>query len=494
MELRVLGPMEAVLGTGTVDLGTRKQRAVLSLLLMDLDRVVSVDRLVDCLWGDEPPPTASNALQVYISALRKILEPDRGPGVASRLLLTQAPGYVLRMPPHAVDASRFEAMVAEGQALLSAGRPAPAYDVLTLGVNLWRGPAYQDLEFERFVQAEVARLNDLRDTAADARAEALLALGRQGEAVVELERLVIEDPLSERRWALLALALYRDGRQGNALRALSRARQTLGEELGLDPGPELRRLEHDILDQAARLDWRPPAEQPPTPVRRVPLRHANGGGMYALFPEIAPAGRRRSRRSAVVPADGRPKGMSLTDMAASVARFTLSGNDPKLYPETPFQVLFASDVDVEMVAGGVVASGRNMFTVTAGTEFFVPVFILDDALPVVPGFPSACSEAASYVFDPATCGARDFEIVIDGVATAIGPEYLVGPIPAGDTGIHVLTLGAFLGPLTLGPHTVVIRGGVFGRAHAETFGIAFIQEEFTYLVEVVPESGCPPGR
>ena len=487
MELRVLGPMEVVVDSHPIELGTRMHRAVLSLLVMELDRVVSVDRLTDCLWGDEPPPTATNALQVYVSGLRKILDPQRAPGAASQILVTQSPGYVLRVPPNAIDAVRFEALTAEGQSLLGAERPAAAYDVLGLGLNLWRGSAYQDLEFESFLQPEIARLSELRATAAEARAEALLALGRHTEAVLDIDRLVSEDPLRERRWGLLALALYRAGRQGDALRALHGARQTLGEQLGVDLGPDLCRLERDILDHRPTLDWRPPVEQPATAMRRVPLRHANGGGMLALFPKSAPLARRWSKTSPVRAPGERPFGFSAADMTSAVAPFAISGSDPALYPDTPFQILYAADVDLEMAGGGVLATGRQLFTVAAGTEFFVQLLGLDDIPPTVGEYPQTSSEAIPYLFDPAHNGARDFEVIIDGASTAIGPDYLVGPVPvAGREGAHTLALAAFIRALSPGAHTVVIRGGLFGRAHAETFGIAFIQEEFTYVVEVLP--------
>jgi hypothetical protein len=140
-----------------------------------------------------------------------------------------------------------------------------------------------------------------------------------------------------------------------------------------------------------------------------------------------------------------------------------------------------------MVAGGVVATGRGTFTVAADTEFFVPLFYVDDSAPVVPGFPKAPSDSIPYFFDPAQYGGRDFEVVVDGTAAEIGPEYLVGPTPlAGEDNLSVLTLAAFVGRLSPGAHTIVARGGFFGRGNADTFGIAFVQEEFTYLVNVLP--------
>ncbi|HEX2046332.1 MAG TPA: BTAD domain-containing putative transcriptional regulator [Acidimicrobiales bacterium] len=488
MELRVLGPMEVVAGSRPVDLGPRMHRAVLSLLVMELDRVVSVDRLTDCLWGDDPPPTATSALQVYVSGLRKALDPDRAPGAASRVLVTQAPGYVLRIPRHAIDAFRFEALAAEGRALLDSQRPAAAYDVLGLGLGLWRGSPYQDLEFESFLQAEIARLNDLRATAAEARAEALLALGRHSDAVADAERLVAEEPLRERRWGLLALALYRDGRQGDALRALSRARRTLGEELGLDLGPDLCRLEHDILEHRPSLDWQPPLDRRPSTVRRVPLLHGVDVGSM-LASSVGPLATRLPETGPVMPADECPHGFSLGEVAAAVSSFQLNGNDPKYLPDTPFQILHLQDVNVEIVGGGMLGTGDRSFTVAAGTVCFVPIWVIDDRPPVTPGFPSTASSAAAWFFDPAHSGGRDFQIVVDGRSTPIGAEYVTGPAPiVGDEQHHAITLAAFLRPLNPGTHVVIVRGGVFGRGAAEAHRISFMQEELTYTVEVLPAS------
>ncbi|MDQ4088827.1 MAG: winged helix-turn-helix domain-containing protein, partial [Actinomycetota bacterium] len=243
LEVRVLGPIEVTNGAQPVDLGTRMHRAVLSLLVMGSGRVVSADRLVDCLWRDDPPATASKALQVYVSGLRKVLEPHRPPGDPWHVLLTRPHGYALGLPSDAIDAARFEKLVAEAHSERDAGSIGRACELLDRGLELWRGSAYEDLAFEEFLQPEIARLHEVRAAAAEARVDAMLALGRHSEAVADGEVMVAEEPLREQRWRLLALALYRDGRQGEALRTLDRARRTLGEQLGLALGPALRRLE-----------------------------------------------------------------------------------------------------------------------------------------------------------------------------------------------------------------------------------------------------------
>jgi len=483
LEVRVLGPMEVFHGVRSVDVGTRMHRAVLSLMVMDIDRVVSLDRLIDCLWGDEPPPTATGALHVYISGLRKVLEPERAPRAPSRILVTEAPGYALRLPPQVVDVGRFEALVREGQALLAAGRPASACHVLDIGLGLWRGPAYQDLAFESFLQPEIARLNQLRATARETRAEALLAVGRDADAVVDVSTMVEEDPLRERRWGLLALALYRTGRQGEALRALDQARRTLGEELGVEIGPDLRRLEQDILNQAPALEWREPVAQPMTRARRVPLRYANET-ISAHASAVTPAGPGPAEGS-VLPPDACPHGVSLTAMGATVAAFTNSHNDPELYPDTPFQILYVDEMDVETVAAGTRFTGGNSFTVPTGTAIYVPVFGVNENPPIVPGFPTSPSGAGAYIYDVSGWGG-EFSFDIDGTITAIGPEYVTGPFPTSDDDpLPTVTLGVFLAPLPPGPHTVTVRGTLSGRGVKETFGVASFQQTLIYTVDVV---------
>lgn len=187
----------------------------------------------------------------------------------------------------------------------------------------------------------------------------------------------------------------------------------------------------------------------------------------------------------VMPASATPYGYSLQDMTRAVAPFTRGGNDPALYPPTPFQVLYINDYDVSLVDGGAVATGTNAFSVAAGVSFFVPLFNVNDAPPVLGVFPTTAAEAPFYFFDQSQYGGRDFEVIVDGAKTPIGAQYLSGPVDvAGSPGSHIITLGAFLSPLSLGTHTVQIRGGVYGDLVDDTYGIAFIQEDFTYIINV----------
>jgi DNA-binding SARP family transcriptional activator len=247
--LGVLGPVAAWDAAGApIALRGPRHRAVLARLVVAQGRVVPVDRLVDDLWID-PPPGAVSAVRTFVAALRVALEPDRPPRAPARLLVTDGPGYALRVPLEAVDAWRFAQAVPD-----AAARPAgEALPRLEAALALWRGPAYADLPDEHWAQAERSRLTELRLHAVERRAEAQLALGQAAAAVPDLDAHVAQHPWREDGWRLLALALYRTGRQADALAVLRRARTLLVEQLGVEPGPALRDLETDILHHADRL-------------------------------------------------------------------------------------------------------------------------------------------------------------------------------------------------------------------------------------------------
>lgn len=230
-EFRVLGPLEVTEDGRPVPLPGAKPRALLALLLLDANRVVPVDQLVDGLWEDDPPETAAKTLQVYVSQLRKALGAER--------IATHPRGYSVVVGPDELDAARFEQLAAEGR----------FEDALAL----WRGPALADFREERFGRDGAARLDELRVGAEEDRLDALLARGGHAAAVADLERLVAGHPLRERLRAQLMLALYRSGRQADALELYRRTRAELVEQLGLDPGPELQELERRILAQDPAL-------------------------------------------------------------------------------------------------------------------------------------------------------------------------------------------------------------------------------------------------
>ncbi|MEU5988186.1 BTAD domain-containing putative transcriptional regulator [Spirillospora sp. NPDC047418] len=244
----VLGPVTAWDGSGNaIALKGPRHRAVLARLIIARGRVVPVSLLVDDLWMD-PPSDGVGAVRTFVAALRRVLEPDRPPRTPSRLLVTEGPGYALRPGPDGVDAWRFE------QAVAATGPPSELLATLDEALGRWRGPAYAEFADEPWARAERSRLAELRLRAIERRAEARLALGLAADAVPDLDAHVAEHPWREDAWRLLALALYRTGRQGDALAVIRRARGLLVEQLGIDPGPELRRLEEDILRQADHLD------------------------------------------------------------------------------------------------------------------------------------------------------------------------------------------------------------------------------------------------
>nr|WP_234048767.1 BTAD domain-containing putative transcriptional regulator [Streptomyces liliifuscus] len=257
----VLGPTVAAVDTADGDalaLKGPRHRAVLARLIVARRRVVPVARLVEDLWAD-PPPGAVGAVQTFVAALRRVLEPERPPRAPARLLVTDGPGYALRTEPDTVDAWRFEAALAT-----AAGLPAPqALSTLEEALGWWRGPAYAEFADEDWSRGERARLAELRLQAVERRAEAHLALGRPADAVPDLDAHLTDHPWREDAWRLLALALYRQHRQGDALAVLRRAREVLVDQLGLDPGPRLRHLESDILTQSRSLD--PDLEPGPRP-------------------------------------------------------------------------------------------------------------------------------------------------------------------------------------------------------------------------------------
>jgi DNA-binding SARP family transcriptional activator/class 3 adenylate cyclase len=249
LEFRILGPLEVLdEHKRPLPLGGQKQRAVLALLLLEGGRVVPTDRLVDRLWGEEPPRTATTSLQNTVSRLRKLLGADR--------LVTKPPGYAVRLEPEELDLTRFERIIATAREL----PPEPRAAALREALALWRGPALADFQYESFALGEIARLEELHSSVLEDRIDADLEAGRDSELIGEVESLVSAYPLRERLRGHLMLALYRSGRQAEALQAYQEARQVLVEELGIEPSASLQELERAILRQEDALA---PAPSPP---------------------------------------------------------------------------------------------------------------------------------------------------------------------------------------------------------------------------------------
>ena len=277
LQFAVLGAFRVKRDGQEVDLGPRLQRTLLAILVVEAGHVVPVDRLLDLLWRDEPPAAAIASVQAYVSQLRRVLEPDRAPRAPARVLVTRDPGYVLRVADSQVDALRFQALARQAHNDLAAGQPVVAATRLEDAFALWQGDPLAEFTGESWAMAAVARLTEVHDLAAEDRIDAWLALGRHAEAAAELEAMVGARPLRERRWGQLIVATYRCGRQADALRAYQRCRTVLAEELGLEPGPELRRLEAAVLAQDSSLVWQPDpaaaamaAAAPPVPAGAQP--------------------------------------------------------------------------------------------------------------------------------------------------------------------------------------------------------------------------------
>ena len=264
LQFRVLGPVELAQDGEPAVLGGPKQRALLAMLLLDANEPVARDRLIDGLWGERLPPRVEHALDAQVSALRRTLA-----GLGGARLMRRAPGYALEVEPGALDLHRFEHLVAAGHEALHLGRTAEAAARLRDALAVWRGPALANVLSEPFAAAAARPLEERRLAVLEERIDADLALGQGAELVGELEQLVREHPLRERLLGELMLALYRAGRQADALAEIQAARHRLAADLGLGPGPRLRELEQQILRQDPRLDA-------PRRGRRDPPRRRRG--------------------------------------------------------------------------------------------------------------------------------------------------------------------------------------------------------------------------
>jgi WD40 repeat protein/DNA-binding SARP family transcriptional activator len=268
MRFLVLGPLEVMDGGGQpVRIAGAKERTILAHLIANADRVVSSDDLIDELWGQDPPRTADRTLRSHVSRLRRFLAPDRSTEVATEILRSRGDGYELIADGHEIDAVRFERLAGEGHRLLEVGNLEGAEAMLGEAMDLWRGTAYQEYRYTGFGGTEGERLEELRRAATEDRIDARLANGDPGSLVADLEGMVREEPLRERRWGQLMLALYRTGRQAEALQAFTRARAVLVDELGIEPGPDLQRLQASILTHDAALDRERPTH--PDPARAI---------------------------------------------------------------------------------------------------------------------------------------------------------------------------------------------------------------------------------
>jgi DNA-binding SARP family transcriptional activator len=280
MKFKILGPLEVVDGDGPIDISSPKQRALLAMLLLSPNRVVPSDRLLDQVWGHEPPAGGLSTLRFHISKLRDALQQDRHAGEEGPIA-TRSPGYAVNVKPEDVDSAYFELVVGEARRIMVSD-PAGASSLFDEALALWRGPALADFINEQFAETEIRRLEELRLTVLEDRIETVLALGHHADLMPELQQLTSEHPYREQMWGQLMVALYRSNRQAEALRAYQDLRRRLGQELGIEPSTDIEQLEERILLQDEAL--RAPGTIQPSGgrLRGYELREKLGEGAFGV--------------------------------------------------------------------------------------------------------------------------------------------------------------------------------------------------------------------
>jgi DNA-binding SARP family transcriptional activator len=371
LEFLILGALEVRADGRPLQLGAAKQRALLALLLLSANELVPASRLVDELWDERPPATAGHSVQVYVSQLRKLLRTD---AAGADVIVSRPPGYLLRVAPEQFDLRRFERLVEEADGARAVGDAALAAGLLREALALWRGAALADLVHEPFAQTAAARLEEIRLAAVERRIEVDLLLGRHADLVGELEQLAAEHPLRERLHGQLMLALYRSGRQAEALDVYRRVRHTLSEELGLEPSPALQQLERSILQQDPELEQEPPVSEAPasTPSaipRSILLLELEEGTLERLLAVAEPLARLPPRElilMALVEDAGRlPSAVArlherraellargLTARAAAFTSVTPGGDAARAVSEQEIDVLLVAGSDALLAEAG----------------------------------------------------------------------------------------------------------------------------------------------
>ena len=369
MDFRILGPLEVLDGERRVALGGTKQTALLALLVIHANEALSPERLIDELWGERPPATAAKTLQVHISRLRRALE--RPGACVGGVVVTRKRGYELEIDPDSVDSFRFARLIAEARGELATRRFERATSLLQDAMSLWRGPPLAEFAYERFAQAEIARLDELRVGAREELVEAKLALGGHAEVVGELEALIADHPYRERLRSQLMVALYRSDRQAEALQAYQDARRKLVEELGIEPSERLRDLERAILAQdpalalvsAKTAATKPAAQAPATAFvgRERELGELSAGledacgGRGRLFLLVGEPGIGKSRLAEELIAQAKGRGTRVL-----IGRCWEAGGAPAYWPWTQALSALAHDVEPERLRGQLAQHGSEL--------------------------------------------------------------------------------------------------------------------------------------
>ena len=417
MDWRILGPLEVIDGDCRLAIAGEKQRALLALLLLRANEVVSTECLIDELWGERPPSAGATALRVRVSQLRKALG-------RKQLLLTQPPGYVLCVAPGELDLHRFERLVEEARE----AEPAIAASKLREALGLWRGPPLADFAYESFAQPAIGRLEELRLGALERRIEADLALGRHAEVVAELGELVALHPMRERFCAELIVALYRSGRQVEALDAYRSARRTLVDELGIEPSPDLQELEQAVLRQDPALDVKP-ADAPGRSILVVPNGDAALDPLLAL---AAPLARRPVRDLVLVHIVSTGElGRASEELAALSEKLRAQGLRSRVAAFTSNQpgrdvvrLAWEQDVDLILIAGSldpevanVLADAPSDVGVLLGLDKISP---LDLGRPIVVPFGGTDHDWAAVELATWVAQAHDLPVRLVGVERGAG--------------------------------------------------------------------------
>ncbi len=433
LEFKILGPLEVCEGDRRLSCRSPKQRLLLGVLLLNANETVSSDRLSEALWGETPPRGAAKALQMHISQLRDLLEPERTRGASGEVLVTRPPGYELRVEPGRLDLDLFEDAVGRSKAAAETGRAGEAARSLHDALALWRGPPLADLSFEGALQSDIARLDELRLDALEERFEADLALGRHAGLIGELESHIAQQPLRERPRGQLMLALYRSGRQAEALEAYRDARRVLVEELGLEPGRRLKELERGILAQDPSLDASPVErlEEPVQPATSAELvgRETEMEELLSRF-EASVSG-----RGGLVLVGGEP-GVGKSRLAEALAgqagargarvlvgRCWEAGGAPAYWPWVQVLRSYLRDLDGVLLRSQVGRDGARLATI-------VPE--LRERLPDLPPAPASESESDRFqVFDAVAsflrraAAARPLTVFLDDLHAADAPSLLL---------------------------------------------------------------------
>ena len=471
LEFRILGPLEVRADGVAVPMGGPRQRALLAVLLLSANRAVSRDRLIEELMLDPPGEKAERALTVQVSRLRKALGSIDG---SEPRLIASPPGYVLRVKPGELDLDTFERRLAEGQSALERGDPAGAVAALREAESLWRGRPLADLEFEPFARLEVERLEELRLAAVEDRIEAALALGRHAALVPELETLVSEHPLRERLRGLLMVALYRAGRQAEALDAYRAGRRELLDELGLEPGPDLQELERAILthDPALRLERAILTHDPALPPERTT---PDNGPALEPAAQPSPAPKRPAHRELVVALTA---GLALA--AAIVVVLVSSGSS-----------------SVRLAANGIGAIDAG----TGQVAFSWPVASPPTSVAVGRGgavwVASAAAGTLSRV-DPSTHAITGpIPVGSDPVAVAVAPDGSVWVANSGDGTVSRVSPEDDMVVATVrvgtGPSALVATGGAVWVANTLSASVSKIDLATDAVTATVPVGSEPAG-